>query len=119
MEKAGCICAEPDYCFTCYHDGGYKANKVDAEIFQAVTAMQDDMQDLHFVELSEVEQAVCVLHKGSYETLPYAYQALIAYMEEHGYMAAGEPREVYIDGVWNKDTSAQWLTELQFPIKQE
>lgn len=33
MEKAGCICAEPDYCFTCYHDGGYKANKVDAEIF--------------------------------------------------------------------------------------
>ena len=34
-------------------------------------------------------------------------------------MAAGEPREVYIDGVWNKDTSAQWLTELQFPIKQE
>lgn len=21
MEKAGCICAEPDYCFTCYHDG--------------------------------------------------------------------------------------------------
>lgn len=116
MEEASCTCAEPDYCFTIYHDGEYKAVDIDAEICQAVTERKTSREALQFTELPEVKQAVCVLHKGSYETLPYAYQALITYVEEHGYKAAGKIREVYIDGVWNQEHSEDWLTELQYPI---
>ena len=26
------------------------------------------------------------------------------------------PRESYIDGIWNKDSEDDWLTEIQVPI---
>lgn len=31
---------------------------------------------------------------------------------------AGEIRESYIDGVWNKDDESEWLTEIQIPIEK-
>jgi hypothetical protein len=27
------------------------------------------------------------------------------------------PRESSIDGIWNKDSEEEWLTEIQIPIK--
>ena len=38
--------------------------------------------------------------------------------EENGYEAADFSREHYIDGMWNKEDPAQWLTEIQIPIKR-
>ena len=29
---------------------------------------------------------------------------------------AGNPRESYIDGIWNREDEADWLTELQIPV---
>ena len=29
----------------------------------------------------------------------------------------GNIRESYIDGVWNKETENEWLTEIQIPVK--
>ena len=26
------------------------------------------------------------------------------------------PRESYIDGIWNKESKDEWLTELQIPV---
>ena len=31
---------------------------------------------------------------------------------------AGEIRESYIDGVWNKDDESEWLSELQIPVRK-
>ncbi len=28
----------------------------------------------------------------------------------------GEPREAYIDGIWNREKEEDWLTEIQIPV---
>jgi hypothetical protein len=32
---------------------------------------------------------------------------------------ADAPRESYIDGIWNKDSEEEWLTEIQIPISMD
>lgn len=39
------------------------------------------------------------------------------YAEQNGYSVAGLPRECYIDGIWNKESEEDWLTEIQLPIE--
>ena len=43
---------------------------------------------------------------------------MIRYVEENGYEICGNIRENYIDGVWNKDSQEEWLTEIQVPVKK-
>ena len=38
------------------------------------------------------------------------------YAEENGFQVAGSARECDIDGIWNKETVEEWLTEIQLPI---
>ena len=39
------------------------------------------------------------------------------YAEENGYKVTGLSRECYIDGIWNKESVEDWLTEIQLPIE--
>ena len=32
------------------------------------------------------------------------------------WVTGDRPRESYIDGIWNKDSEEDWLTEIQVPI---
>ena len=41
MERLGCVCAVPEYCFNIYHDGGYKEFDIDVEMCEAVTEMME------------------------------------------------------------------------------
>ncbi|MFR7591591.1 MAG: MerR family transcriptional regulator [Longibaculum sp.] len=118
MERLGCECAIPEYCFTIYYDGEYRESDIDAQICEAVTQKKADSKKVQFSILPEVEMAACVLHKGPYETLPKAYGAIINYIEECGYEIVGPQRESYIDGIWNKESPNDWLTEIQFPIQK-
>lgn len=118
MEKSGCECAEPEYCFTIYYDEEYKESDIDAELCEAVTELKEDCGDVKFRVLPEVELAACILHKGPYETLPMSYSAIVHFIEESGYEIIGHQRESYIDGIWNKETPDEWLTEIQFPIRK-
>ena len=43
MERLGCICAEPEYCFTHYLEPGYKEEDILVEICQAVTEKKTDL----------------------------------------------------------------------------
>ena len=72
-----------------------------------------------FKVLPEIRAAACIFHRGSYDTLHQSYVALLNYIEENGYEIAGTIRESYIDGVWNKETEKEWLTEIQIPVKKE
>ena len=82
MEKAGCSCALPEYCFTNYLESGYKDSDIPVEICES-------------------------------------YETLLRYIEENGYEIAGEIRESYIDGVWNRDDESEWLSEIQIPVKRK
>lgn len=118
MEKAGCECAEPEYCFTIYYNGEYRESDIDAELCEAVTELKENQGKVKFKVLPEVELAACILHKGPYETLPESYSAIVHFIEESGYEIIGYQRESYIDGIWNKESPSEWLTEIQFPIRK-
>ena len=119
MERLGCICAEPEYCFTHYLEPGYKVEDVLVEVCEAVTQKKSDSNKVTFKVLPEIRAAACIFHKGSYDTLHQSYAALLNYIEENGYEIDGTIRESYIDGVWNKETEKEWLTEIQIPVKKD
>ena len=118
MEKAGCECALPEYCFTAYPEAGYKDADILVDICESVVVAKKETGDLRFKTLPEI-QAACVFHKGPYRTFAESYETVLRYIEENGYEIAGEIRESYIDGVWNKDDESQWLSEIQVPVRKK
>ena len=118
MEKMGCECAIPEYCFTNYLEPGYKDEDVLVEICESVVAAKEETGGLYFRTLPEI-QAACIFHKGSYRSFAESYETVLKYIEENGYEIAGEIRESYIDGVWNQDDESQWLSEIQVPVRRK
>ena len=118
MEQAGCSCAMPEYCFTSYPEPGYKEEDILVETCEAVTEAKDPVGGLYFKTLPETS-AACIFHKGSYATLAESYGILLQFIAENGWEIAGEIRESYIDGVWNRDEESQWLTEIQIPVREQ
>ena len=117
MEMLDCKCAQPAYCFTHYLESGYTDEDILVEICEAVTEKKQDSGNIVFKVLPKVPTAACIFHKGSYDTLHNSYAMLLQYIEENGYEICGNIRESYIDGVWNKETEKEWLTEIQIPVK--
>ena len=117
MELSDCRCAQPSYCFTHYLEPEYKEEDILVEICEAVTEKKPDTGDIAFKVFPKVPMAACIFHKGSYNTLPESYAMLLQYIEENRYEICGNIRESYIDGVWNKETENEWLTEIQIPVK--
>ena len=117
MEKTGCECALPEYCFTGYPEPGYRDADILVEICEAVVAAKKETGGLRFKTLPEI-QAACIFHKGSYRTFPESYETVLRYVEENGYEITGQIRESYINGVWNRDDESEWLSEIQVPVRK-
>ncbi|MGM0431907.1 MAG: MerR family transcriptional regulator [Spirochaetota bacterium] len=116
MESQGAVCATPSYCFNIYHDAEYREENIDVECCEAVVQAKQDSDKVTYKTIEAVPQAACLLHQGPYTTLRDSYQFLYSWIEQSGYAVAGLPRESYIDGIWNKEDEAQWLTEIQIPV---
>ena len=108
-------CAVPEYCFIVYLDGEHKEKDINIEFCEAVDKIYPDFDDFKFKEI-KAATAVSVMHKGPYSKLGEAYAYIFKWIEENGYTASDNPRESYIDGIWNKDAEEDWLTEIQVPI---
>lgn len=117
MENLGLECAIPDYCFTEYLEAGYLEENILVSCCQAITKKGLESQNIIYDEALEI-LAACIYHKGGYDKLPNTYASIINYINNNGYEIAGNIREVYIDGIWNKDNEADWLTEIQIPIRR-
>ena len=109
-------CAEPPYEFCEYLDGEYKEMDVRIRHNEAVTAFGKESELIKFKKLPEVK-VLSIYHKGAYDKIGEAYAFLMKYAEENGYTTAGLARECYIDGIWNKESEEDWLTEIQLPIE--
>ncbi|NNJ28633.1 MerR family transcriptional regulator [Bacteroides xylanolyticus] len=116
MERLGCECAMPEYCFTQYLEPGYKEEQILIETCEAVTELKQDSKLVSFQKLPEIKEAACIFHKGSYDTFPRSYAKVLKFIEENGYEICGNIRESYMDGVWNKDKEEDWLSEIQIPV---
>ncbi|MEW9122213.1 MAG: MerR family transcriptional regulator [Thermotaleaceae bacterium] len=108
-------CSVPEYCFIVYLDGEYREKDIHIEFCEAVEAFGAETGDIKFKKMDSVT-AVSVMHKGSYSELSKAYAYAFKWIEENEYKAIDNPRESYIDGIWNKEDQADWLTELQIPV---
>jgi len=108
-------CAKPEYCFAVYLDGEYKEKDFNIEFCEAVDKMYPDFDDIKFKRI-EPATVVSVMHRGSYEKIGQAYTFALKWIEDSGYTVADSPRESHIDGIWNKDSEENWLTELQIPV---
>lgn len=117
MHRLGCECPAPEYCFTIEHQEEY-GKDIDIEYFEAVAECKEDSELIVFKELPEVPVALCINHYGAYEKMPETFAKLYAYAEAHGYELSKRPRFCYIDGIWNKESVDEWLTEIQLPVKQ-
>ncbi|WDV44147.1 MerR family transcriptional regulator [Clostridiaceae bacterium M8S5] len=118
MRRKGAVCAEPEYCFNIYHDGEYKEKNIDVETCEAVVELCEDSDLVKYKVIEKVDEALCLLHRGPYETLREAHWFAYKWIDDNGYNVIGNPRESYIDGIWNKDDKDLWLTEIQIPIKK-
>lgn len=116
MRRQGAKCASPAYCFNIYHDGEYKEKDIHVEVCEAVVDYCEDSDMVQYKKVGKVEKAVCVLHKGPYVGLREAYGFIFSWIEDNGYEVIGLPRESYIDGIWNKESEEEWLTEIQIPV---
>ena len=94
-------CAEPPYEFCEYPDGEYKETDIRIRHNEAVTMMGRENE----------------FHKGPYDSIGDAYAYIMKYAEQNNYKPAGLARECYIDGIWNKESPEEWLTEIQLPIE--
>ena len=117
MQRLGCKCSYPGYCFTIDHNKEYNASNIDIEYCEQVEEMTTESEIIKFKRLEAVPKALCMKHIGPYERFYESFTEAFAYMEEHGYKIAGQVRTSYIDGAWNKDNPEQWLSLIQIPIK--
>ena len=117
IERLGCRCALPEYCFTHYLEPGFRDEHILIETCEAVTEKKEDSALVKFRELPEIT-AACIFHKGSYSNFSESYAAILRFIEENGYKICGNIRENYIDGIWNKDREEDWLSEIQIPVSR-
>lgn len=116
MGRLGAVCSDPPYCFNIYHDGEYKDKNIDVEVCEAVVDYCKESEMVKFKKIGGVDMALCILHKGPYHLLREAYVFAFEWIKDNHFEVIGLPRESFIDGIWNKSTDLEWLTELQIPI---
>ena len=118
MQRLGCKCPPPGYCFTIEHQQEYMPTNIDIDYCEQVEEMGTDSSIIQFKRLLEVPKALCMKHYGPYERFYESFTEAFAYLEEKGYKIAGHPRTCYIDGVWNQEDPEKWLSIIQIPIEQ-
>ena len=117
MQRLGCKCPPPGYCFTVEHDREYKPTDVDIEYCEQVEEMGEDSAIIQFKRLPAVPKALCMKHIGPYERFYESFIEAFRYIDEQGYKPIGQHRTCYIDGAWNQDDPEKWLSVIQIPIE--
>ena len=117
MQRLGCKCTTPGYCFTMEHNKEYTPTNIDIEYCEQVEEMCTDSSIIQFKRLPAIPKVLCMKHVGPYERFYESFTELFRYMEENGYKAAGQHRTCYIDGAWNQHDPEKWLSVIQIPIE--
>ena len=74
MQRLGCKCPPPGYCFTVEHNKEYTPTDIDIEYCEQVEEMGNDSNIIQFKKLPSVPKALCMKHYG-----PYASRCSLTY----------------------------------------
>ncbi len=61
--------------------------------------------------------AACTVHVGPYDAMGPAYEALEAWIRDHGYEPDGDPWEVYFSDPVSEPDPSTWRTEIYAPYR--
>jgi len=107
---------EPDrHGIILYHSDLARDDRIDFEVCIPVPRPLDGGPGVECKELPPARVA-CLTFRGPYDTIWNAHVELLAWVAEHGYVAAGPERET---GIVNDADSADprdWVTELTVPL---
>lgn len=109
--------ATPEYCYAVNLDAEWRETDNRILFCEAVTELKEDFDGIRF-ERPPALDVVSVMHEGAYEEMGAAFAYAVEWIERNGYEIAGNPRSSYIDGIWNKENVAEWLTEIQIPVRK-
>ena len=101
-----------------YHYGECGNGSIDTEIIVPIGCRFLKSDRIKYRLLEGVKEAATLVHKGSYQTLHQAYEAISKWIEENDYEIVQPPREVYLKGHLMTDDPNEYITELQFPVKK-
>lgn len=101
-----------------YHDMEYREKDVDIEVAIPLNEDLSLPEPIKIRDLPGVETAASLIHRGPYEDIGEAYQALMTWCEQNGYELAGPDREVYLTSPPEVSDPADYVTELQQPVKK-
>lgn len=117
MQRCGCTCDTIQYGYTLELSKDHKTCNFEIEYCEAVDAPFTESDVLKCKKVPEVKTAACINHIGDYKSFQQTMAELMNYIEQHNYKIVDSPRYCYIDGIWNKENPAEWLTEIQVPVE--
>ena len=82
MQRLGCKCPPPGYCFTIEHNKEYRPSNIDIEYCEQVEEMGEDSAIVQFKRLEAIPKVLCMKHMGPYERFYESFTEAFAYMEE-------------------------------------
>jgi DNA-binding transcriptional MerR regulator len=117
LEEMGCEIQSAEYRYIVFHGEGYEEQDFKVQLCVSVKEVKADTDTIRFLEIPAVPKAACSYHKGLYDSLHLTRTFSALWMDYRGYVIEGDYCEVYIDGIWNKDSENEWLTEVRVPLK--
>lgn len=106
-------------CLAVYYDAEYQERGLDVEAAAPLLRLLPGSPRAVVHDLPGVESMACAIHQGTADRLPEAYNALMTWIEIHGYRVAGPNRDVYLQGIESQAGSSGQVTEVQFPIQKK
>lgn len=104
--------------FEIIHDEEFKEKDVDVEVAFPVAVNVPAKGEFKCYDLSGYDHVATTIHKGSYDTIPSAYNALMRWIEANGYQVAGPSREIYFTDPSTGVPPSEYVTEVQFPVEK-
>jgi effector-binding domain-containing protein len=105
-------------CVALWHDPEHKESDVDAEAGVYLQACVAAADGIRIYELPPCTVA-SIIHAGSYQRLPEAYDALLGWVASRGYQVAAPIRELYLHSSMPvRQDDESYVAEIQVPVSK-
>jgi DNA-binding transcriptional MerR regulator len=105
-------------CVALWHDPEHKESGVDAEAGVYLQTPVEPGDGIRVYELQDCT-AASVIHAGSYQRLPEAYDALLRWVASNGFQVAAPIRELYLHSSMPvRQDDVSYVTEIQVPVSK-
>ena len=110
--------ADPCLCAVTYLDGEYKEENVELMAWKTVKGHYPDTAHVKFRTLPAETVASCV-YKGGYSQITEVYAAVIAWVEQNRYEAAGPMFNIYHVSPHETRNPDEFVTEVCYPVRKK